>query len=313
MRSVHTVMSGSRRNGIAMVLIAAVLWGVSGSVAQYLFQQQGFSPEWLVVMRLLLSGMILLGLAYKKEKKKIWDIWKSKQDRWNLILFGILGMLAVQYTYFTAIKHANAATATILQYLAPVLIVCYVAIRSSQFPTAKEITAVILALIGTFFLVTHGSIHTLSISGLALFWGLSSALTLAFYTLHPHKLLANWGSTIVVGWAMLIGGIGFSFVHPPWQFEGQWSVPSFFSVIFIVVFGTFIAFYCYIESLKYLSASETSLLACVEPLSAVFLSVIWLHVDFGAAEWLGTLCIVSTVSILSIVKNKEVSSTKTPA
>jgi drug/metabolite transporter (DMT)-like permease len=311
MSSSNLVMSYSRKNGIALVLTAAVLWGISGTVAQYLFQQQGFNPEWLVVIRLLLSGVILLGLAYRKENQRIWGIWKSNQERLNLVLFSILGMLAVQYTYFAAIKHGNAATATILQYLGPVLITCYLAFRSKRFPTLKEMTAVVLALLGTFFLVTHGNIYSLSISGWALFWGISSAVTLAFYTLFPQKLLAKWGAAIVVGWAMFIGGVGFSIIHPPWKIEGQWSLLSFFAVIFIILFGTLVAFYCYLESLKYLTASETSLLACVEPLSSALLSVIWLNVPFGFTDWLGTLSIISTVAILSIVKNKKTSKNQT--
>ena len=35
-----------------------------------------------------------------------------------MILFGLFGMLAVQYTYFASIKEGNAAVATLLQYLA---------------------------------------------------------------------------------------------------------------------------------------------------------------------------------------------------
>ncbi|AKF95742.1 DMT family transporter [Brevibacillus laterosporus] len=307
MKTEQIVMS--RKFGVTLVLTGAMLWGISGTVAQYLFQQQGFSPEWLVVIRLLLSGIILLAVAYRKEKQNIWGIWKNTKERLSLILFGILGMLAVQYTYFAAIKHGNAATATILQYLAPVLITCYVAIRLKRLPTLKELLAVVLALLGTFLLVTHGSINSLSISGLALFWGVASAVALAFYTLHPHKLLAKWGAAIVVGWAMLIGGIGFSFVHPPWRLEGQWSISSTLAVMFIVLFGTLIAFYCYLESLKYLSAPETSLLACVEPVSAAVLSVIWLQIPFGLTDWLGTLCILITIAILSLGGHKETAKT----
>jgi drug/metabolite transporter (DMT)-like permease len=169
-------------------------------------------------------------------------------------------------------------------------------------PNSKELIAVVLALLGIFLLVTQGNIKSLSISGLALFWGLSSAVALAFYTLQPHKLLAKWGSIIVMGWGMLIGGICFSFVHPPWVFEGNWSFSSFLAVVFIVIFGTLIAFYCYLESLKYISATETSLLACIEPLSSAVLSVIWLHVSFGLEECLGTLCIILTIVILSLFK-----------
>lgn len=300
----NVALSYTRPKGMALVLTGATLWGISGTVAQYLFQHQGFSPEWLVVIRLLISGVILLAIASSnsKEKQAVWKIWRNKRDIGSLLLFSILGMLAVQYTYFAAIKYSNAATATVLQYLAPAMITCYFAILSKKLPSSKEFLAVVLALIGTFLLVTQGNIQTLSISGWALFWGLASAVALAFYTLQPHKLLAKWGSTIVIGWGMLIGGISFSFVHPPWSIQGQWSLTSLFAVSFIVIFGTLIAFYCYLESLKYISATETSLLACIEPLSAAVLSVIWLQVSFGLAEWLGTLCIISTIMILSVIK-----------
>ena len=295
-----------RVKGIMLVILGAMLWGISGTVAQYLFQKKGFSPEWLVVIRLLVSGLILLLYAFMKGKQDIWTIWRSKHTILSLILFSIIGMLGVQYTYFAAIKYGNAATATILQYLSPVLVTCYLAIRTKKVPNLKEITAVILAMLGTFFIITKGNIHSISISKLALFWGISSAFAAAFYTLQPRSLLAKWSSTVVVGWGMLIGGIAFSFVHKPWNFTGQWYITSIFAVIIVVLFGTLIAFYCYLESLKYIQPTEASVLSSVEPLSAAFLSVLWLHVPLGMPQWLGTACIIFTVVILSCTKNKEV-------
>ncbi|WP_201780834.1 DMT family transporter [Aneurinibacillus tyrosinisolvens] len=301
--SVMTVQS--RAKGIVLVLIGATLWGISGTVAQYLFQKKDFSPEWLVSVRLLLSGFILLLFSFAKGDKQMWEVWKSNTYRWSLLLFGIIGMLGVQYTYFAAIKSGNAATATLLQYLGPVFITCYIAFRSKRLPTLYEFIAIILALAGTFFLVTNGDVQTLSISKWALFWGIASAVALAFYTLQPYKLLDRWGSTLIVGWGMLVGGIGFSFLYPPWNFRGQWSYPSILAVLFVVLFGTLIAFYCYLESLKYIQAAEASLLACAEPLSAAFLSVIWLHVPFGVIEWLGAACIIATIVILSLKKREK--------
>lgn len=291
-----------RIKGIILVIIGAMLWGISGTVAQYLFQEKGFSAEWLVVIRLLASGLILLLYAFMKGKQDIWTIWKSKHSILNLLLFSIIGMLGVQYTYFAAIKYGNAATATILQYLSPVIVTCYLALRTKKMPNLQEITAVILAMLGTFLIITKGNIHSISISKLALFWGISSAFAAAFYTLQPRFLLAKWGSTVVVGWGMLIGGIAFSFIHQPWNFTGQWSIASIFAVIFVVLFGTLIAFYCYLESLKYIQPTEASVLSSVEPLSAAFLSVLWLHVPLDMPQSLGTACIIFTVVILSRIK-----------
>lgn len=295
-----------RTKGILLVIIAAMLWGISGTVAQYLFQKRGFSPEWLVVIRLLISGIILLAYALIKEKQDILKIWKSKNNCYGLITFSIIGMLGVQYTYFAAIKHGNAATATILQYLAPVIITCYLAIITKSLPSLRQITAIALAILGTFFIITKGNIHSIAISKSALFWGISSAFSLAFYTLQPRNLLAKWGSTLVIGWGMLVGGIAFSFIHQPWNFIGGWSITSIFAVVFVVLFGTLIPFYCYLESLKYIQPSEASILSSIEPLSAAFLSVFWLRIPFSMPQWLGTASIIIAIIILSCAKDKKV-------
>lgn len=296
-------MQNSRVFGIVLVLTGATLWGVSGTVAQFLFQEKGFSTEWLTVIRLLVAGVVLLSIAYIKEGKKVWAVWRSKNGAMNIILFGILGMLAVQYTYFAAIEHGNAATATILQYLAPAIITCYLALRFRRLPSFTIIISVVIAIIGTFLLVTGGNLQSLSISGWAVFWGIASAFALSFYTLQPLRLLADWGAKIVVGWGMLIGGVTFSFIHPPWQVQGEWTLSSVAAVLFVIIFGTIIAFYFYLESTTYIAASKVSLLASVEPLSATFLSILWFHIPFGLAEWIGTILILATITTLSIVKD----------
>ena len=108
------------------------------------------------------------------------------------------------------------------------------------------------------------------------------------------------GSTLVLGWAMLIGGICLSFYNPPWKFTGEWSVNAILAVIFVIIFGTIVPFIFYLESMKYIRATEVSVLASIEPVAAAVISILWLQVTFGLAEWLGTRCILSTVFILAI-------------
>lgn len=302
MYSQGTSLPYQRTKGIVLVLLAAIFWGISGTVAQFLFHRQGFSVNWLVVTRLLAAGILLLFYSQRIGKQNIWIIWKNKHDLLKLILFGILGMLGVQYTYFAAIQSGNAATATVLQYLAPVIITGFLCIRSKHLPAMHESAAIVLALLGTFLLVTNGHFKALSISGSACFWGIVSAFALAFYTLYPGSLLLKWGSVITVGWGMLIGGIGFSLLHPPWEFQGQWSAASLIAVLFVILFGTLISFICYMESMKYIRPSEASLLASAEPLSAAFLAVVWLKVSFSLQEWIGAFCIILTIFILSAIK-----------
>ncbi|MFZ3588459.1 EamA family transporter [Bacillus sp. DJP31] len=293
------IQPNQRVHGVALVLMAATLWGVSGTIAQYLFQEKAFNAGWLVVVRLLAAGLLMLLLSYPKNKDKIWSVWRNKKDRIQIIIFSLFGMLAVQYTYFEAIELSNAATATVLQYLGPVLILGFMVIKSKRLPTYNELLVIFLAVVGTFLLVTNGSLGSLSISGWGLFWGISSAFALAFYTLYPSQLIQKWGTMVVVGWAMFIGGVSLSFVHAPWDIQASWGLTSVMAIIFIIILGTLIPFYCFLESMRYISASEASTLSCTEPLSAAIISVVWLHVSFGVVQWIGTIFIVSTIFLIS--------------
>ncbi|RXT15356.1 DMT family transporter [Ammoniphilus sp. CFH 90114] len=297
-----------------MAFGGAALWGISGTVAEVLFIHIGIPMAWLVTIRLLLAGLLLvLYTIVNTTWQQTSAVWKSRADRIQLIWFGILGMLGVQYTYFAAIEVGNAATATLLQFLGPVFITLYLALRYLRLPTIMEYLALGLALLGTYLLVTNGSTEGLSITPSAVGWGLGAAITAAFYTLYPAQLLKRWGSMSVVGWGMLIGGIGMSFINPPWLIDITGiSLMAWLGIAFVILFGTLIPFYLVLESLRYLAPSEVGMLNSAEPLSAVIFSVLWLQLSFGLYEMLGALCIIATVIVLSLnqrkVKPKQVES-----
>lgn len=282
-----------------MVCLGASMWGGSGVAGQYLLQDCGFSTEWLVVSRMLLAGVILLLIDTCIYKESILHIWQDKKDALEVLLFAVFGMLAVQYTYFACIKAGNAATATVLQYLMPVFIVGYTALRVWRFPRYQEILCVGMAVGGTFLLVTHGSLDTLSISPQALFWGLAAAVAAAFYTMQPKRLIRKWRPTLVVGWGMLLGGTALSFLCPPWNFVGIWHPLAGLIYAYIIIFGTVVAFGCYLGSMKYIQPAEASILGSLEPLSAIVFSLLFLDASFGLMDLLGTALILGTVFLLA--------------
>lgn len=298
-----TMKSDSRMTGCFYALCAALLWGVSGTCAQFLFQHRGITPGWLVTIRLITAGLLLLVISAIRNRSSVISIWKVKKDCVHLISFGIFGMLAVQYTYFAAIKHSNAATATILQYLGPVFIACYYSLVEKRIPVKRELIAIVFALIGTFLIVTHGSLDSLSITDTALFWGLISAVALATYSIIPVGLLKKYEAPVIVGWGMLIGGIAFSFLYSPWDIPGTWDLYSYLNTIFIVIFGSAVAFISYLVSVRIIGATVASLLACIEPLSAALIAVMWLNVNFGVMDWLGTAFILITIALLTKKKD----------
>jgi drug/metabolite transporter (DMT)-like permease len=296
------------RIGFLSAVAAATLFGVGGTFAQFLFQQRGVNIDWLVTMRLLTAGAVLLLVAAIRQGWGILAVWRS--DAVSLILFGLLGMLAVQYTYMAAINASNTATATILQFTAPAMIALWLALVGRRPPSAREAGAIALAMLGTYFLVTHGKTGALTISPLALFWGLASAVAAAFNSLQPVAMLRRYGASTVGGWGMLIGGVALSFLHPPWNVQGVWDAKTYGFTAFVLSFGTLAAFYLYITALRLIGAQKTSLLSCAEPLSAAVLAVWWLGVSWGGMEWLGTACILVTIVLLAKEQSPEGQSEK---
>lgn len=298
-------MENNKLKGCLLAFMAALLWGVSGACCQFLFVQRAVNIEWLLTIRLLVSGLVLVLYARVIKLPDLFRIWKNRRDAAQLLLFTIFGMVAVQYSYFATIKYSNAATATVLQYLGPVLIAIYYTIKLKRLPTLIELIAIVFALTGTFLLVTHGQVGHLSISKPALIWGLLAAITLAFYSIQPIALLKRYNTTVVIGWSMLIGGIFFSFLHAPWAVEGRWDAYTYLCTAFIILLGSLVAFYAYLTAVKLIGAGTSSLLACAEPLSAALIAVVWLNVSFGRFDWIGTTFIVLTILLLTFRERRD--------
>lgn len=285
--------------GLICIITGTVLWGASGVLSQHLFNDKAVTAEWLVTARLVLSGLVLLLVDVLSRSGGIFAIWKVKKDAAALVVFGILGMLGVQYTYFLTIVYSNAATSTILQYLMPIVIVIYITFTTRRLPRRLDLFSIALAMLGVFLLITKGHFDTLMLSPLALGWGLATACFAAFYTLQPRELIRKWRSTLVIGWGMLIGGIAMLPFQPIWHFDGVFDTDFLLTFAAVVLLGTALAFCAYLESTKYLSPTEISVFASLEPLSSIVLSIVFLGVSFGLYELVGAAVIIGAVTLLS--------------
>ncbi|ESQ78248.1 DMT family transporter [Asticcacaulis sp. YBE204] len=293
-------MRSAASQGYGLAFLGALMWGVSGTAMQYLFETKGVSAEWMVTVRMLISGAALLAICAVRYPRAVWAIWRDQANLKRLFAFAMLGMISVQYTYFAAIRESNAATATVLQYTGPVMIAAWYAFREKRLPGPFEALSIALAVGGTFLLVTHGNPGGLSISPAALFWGLASAVAFAVYSIQPITLMRHYPAPVVLGWAMLIGGVAFSFIHAPWDMRGTWDAGTLGAASFAIIGGTLIAFLAYIQATKLIGARTASLMASAEPLSATVIAVLWLNVPFGVFDVIGTACIIATILLLTL-------------
>lgn len=119
-------------------------------------------------------------------------------------------------------------------------------------------------------------------------------------------MLENWDSSFVIGWGMLLAGIVISPIHPITNFSGVMDMTAIFALIFILFFGTIFAFCCYLSGVAIVGATKGSLIACLEPLSAAIVSIVWLKENFTSIDIIGFIFIIVTIAMLSLPKPKSV-------
>lgn len=286
--------------GIWYTLSGGMCWGLSGCFGQYLFQEKGITAEWLVTIRLIFAGILLLLLGLICTGKRMGDIWKDTKDRKKMVLFALVGMLTCQYTYFAAIQYSNAGTATVLQSLAPLVILSIVCVKEKRLPRKFEAGAIFCALLGVFLLSTHGNIHTMSITALALVFGIGAAVSVAIYNILSGELLRKYGVYAVVGYAMFIAGIAMLAVVRPWTYEIVFDKGILLATTGVVVIGTAVAFSLYLKGVSLVGPLMGSLLGMVEPITAVIISLLFLGAGFHVLDFIGFVLIMGTVVALSV-------------
>lgn len=294
-----------RIKGIALIVIGAMLWGATGPMMEWILLNSNMSVSFMLTVRLLLAGSSLL-ILLKFQGKQITLPWRQRVWARQLLIFGVVGMLGVQYTFVAAIDMSNAVIATLFQFLAPIYIIIFVTLAQKKSPPKVQILGMIVTLIGLFLLLTNGSISNFAISPMALFWGLTLGFTFSFYTLYPVRMMAEWGVLLIVGWAMIIGGLTLFIINPMDVIKNSslFENGSVAIMLFLVIIIGTIAFILFLSSMKYITPVETSILSSFEPLTAMVISVIWFGQILGMWQLTGALIMLGGVTWLSIAGSR---------
>lgn len=285
--------------GVLYALLGAICWGFSGASGQYLFEFKHINPQWLVSIRLLISGIFLFVVLYIYKKNKIFDIFKSKKSLFMLFIFATFGLTLCQFTYYLTIKLTNAAIATVLQYTAPAFIILFVSLKEKKLPKKTEIFALFLAMLGVFLLATHGDFE-LNIPLNALLIGILSALCIVIYSTTPISLNKTYGTATTLCFGLLIGGIFSSFfTQNLFDFSAIDDFEAKLALAGVILFGTFLAFSFYLFGVNIIGPTRASLVASIEPISAAFFSYIWLGTTFVFMDFIGFFMILICTILLS--------------
>lgn len=297
--------------GVLLAVSGAAFWGTSGVAVQDLFATTTVNILWLVGLRLLCAGLLLVGYSLwttPAATRRLFADWRLVG--W-LLGFAVLGVGSSQLAYFSAVRYSNAPTATVIQYLAPVFIVGYLAIRHRTLPRRIDVLSILVALLGTLILVTHGHLDQLALSPLACLWGLLAAVTEAINTVMPRRLFQRCGTITVIGWSMLLCGLGFlpvyAWIPAPALTAGDWAL-----IAYIIISGTLLAYILYLASVTYISASTTGMLEAFEPLVATTLAILLLHTPFGPLDLTGGVLIILATFLQMLPQSPLVLRKRTP-
>jgi drug/metabolite transporter (DMT)-like permease len=274
-------------------------------MCQILFEEYLVLPEWLVSVRLLSAGALLTGLTLLQEKGRRKRKKFTPRDFVGLLLFSLIGMLGVQYTYFKAIQYSGAAIATILQFTGPIFIFLFLVANKEKRLNFFEFVLMAATFIGVFFIVMEGGTASLSLSTMGFFMGIASAVTLAFYTIQPRLLLIKYGEMRIAGLGMLIAGLAFQLIHPVWRPDFQMDCYSVGLVISIIIFGTALPFLFQLSSLRFIDASLASVLTVTEPILATILSVLLFNSQFAGMQVVGFGLVLFSVIFLTRLSDKN--------
>lgn len=284
--------------GVLAAAIGGTFWGFSGCFGQYLFNNKGVTSSWLVPYRLLFSGILIL-LLLSIQKKNVFKVVTEKKDRIDIIIFAIFGMAVSQYGYFTSVQYSNAGTGTILQYTGQIMLLMYVCAVTPRLPKRNETLALILSAVGVFIMATHGNTSALALRPEAIFFGFLAAVGFVCYSVQPARMIDKYTVLPVLGWGMFLGGLMLCLIMRPWKMNVSIDLAVVALFLGIVVFGTIMAYYLILSSIKMIGAVKTSLIACVEPVVAMVVAAVWLKTSFAPMDIVGSVLVLFAIIVIT--------------
>ena len=288
--------SPARLRGLALIALAAVSWGTTGTVTTLLVSRAGASPLVIGAMRMLIGAVVLAAAA---------SVWRSgapsvadarpaapRRNPWRWLALGTC-MAAFQVTYFTAVTHAGIAVAALVAICsAPLMIATLAAVLLGERLTRRLIAALGLGVAGTALLVAApvaGSTAPHPVSGVAL--ALGAGLGYALYVVMAKHAVARTPPLLM---SALTFGVAAALLLPVLLTPGtaRQLTLGWPGLLYLGVVTTAAAYALYTAGLRSVSASAAGVASLLEPLTATSLGVLLFGERFGVAGWAGVVLLV---------------------
>ncbi|HSU71394.1 MAG TPA: EamA family transporter [Micrococcaceae bacterium] len=291
-------------SGLWFALISAAAFGLSGSFAKSLFES-GWSPGAAVAVRIGGAGVVLL-VPVVLVLVRQWSTVRGSLAR--IALYGIVPIALCQLFYFNAVQHLSVGVALLLEYLSPVLLVCWAWLRTRQHPRLLTILGGLCAMGGLLLVLDLAGSQKLDVEGVL--WGLAAAVCSAAFFIMSARADDNVPPVLMAGGGMLVGaglifGLGAAGVMPlvfsarDALFAGHqvsWLMP----ILGLVLVTTVFAYVAGIIATRGLGSKVASFVALFEVLFAVVWAWLLLGELPGPVQLLGGLLIIGGVVLVRL-------------
>lgn len=304
MESISATDKNKVKLGYFMVILCGMTWGLGGVLGQKLFANSDITPAFMSSTRMIISGIIILAVCVVREGKQTFKIYTAAKDIPLFLFFALFGVMAMQFSYFASVEASNAATATVLQYIYPALILMIETVRERRVPKFYEGVCVISAFMGVFTIATHFHVSNLHLTPMALVWGMLSAVSYAIYTIVPDRLYTEYGLAKIIGNSLLVGGIVLFISTRSYRLDVTLNAFVIGIMIYIILFSSLMPLLLYGKGVRILGSVKASLLVTVEPVFCAVVSIILKMTVFTWVDFLGFLFILAPIEYTALRDRK---------
>lgn len=272
---------------VGFALLAAALWGVSGTVAADAFSE--LAPARVAQARSMVALAFLLPYALHR------GLLGTSGTGRRLVAFGLV-LATVQVTYYWAVERLGVAPGVTLQFLGPILILVWMASRQKRRVPKLVWMAGLLALSGTVMVTRAWDVDSLDLPGVMA--GLGAAVTMAAYLLMGESLTKRLSPVTLLTYGFMVAAGFWAVAQPLWQFPTDLSTKAWVELLWVGVGGTMIPFLATMAALRRASAAVVGVVASFEPVIAAVSAWWFLSQSLTPVQVIGGFFVVAAVAFV---------------
>ncbi|GAA2821314.1 DMT family transporter [Saccharopolyspora taberi] len=284
---VHTFTSGP-----LPVLVAAALWGTTGTAAT--FAPPGASPLSIGAATMGIGGLLLALLAGRSA------LGVLRSARPGLLLLGALSIAVYPLAFYTAMAWAGVAVGTVVTLgSAPVFAALIERVADGVRLDGRWASAAAVTIVGGGLLCADGERVEGSFPGILL--GLLAGLSYAAYSWVAARILRRGhGSRAVMGALFGVAALALLPVLA-WTGGPLLSTPTGVVVtLYLAVVPMGLAYVLFGSGLRHTPVRAATTLSLLEPVVAALLSLLVVGERLGFAGWLGMALIGAGLVLVSL-------------